>query len=51
MSNQTRNTRPVPVDSGDRDDDFARAMELLREDEAMEKYYEAKDAKLAGKPC
>ena len=51
MSNKTRYTRPVHRESDERDDDFARAMELLKEEEERERYFEARDAKLAGKPC
>ena len=32
----------VPDETKRTDDDFARAMELLKEDENMEKYYEKK---------
>ena len=46
MSNKDTKHEPMPRDDK-RDDDFARAMEILKEDEAMERYY----AKKAGKPC
>ena len=35
----------VPASNRPTDDDFARAMELLKEDENMERYYEKKYGK------